>query len=86
MSDKTTSSEHGGSSGPKYHVNIEGTDYPWDSPTITTEQIAQLGGWEPAVGVLLIDKENNERTLTPGESIELKPGMGFAKKIKFRRG
>ncbi len=72
--------------GPKFFVNIEGTKHPWPKPTITTEEVAELGGWDPSVGVLLIDKDNNERTLKPGEIIELKPGMGFAKKVRFRRG
>jgi len=72
--------------GLKFFVNIEGTKHPWPKSTITTEDVAELGGWDPSVGVLLIDKDNNERTLTPGEIIEIKPGMGFAKKVRFRRG
>jgi len=71
---------------PKFFVNIEGTQHPWERDTITTEEIARLGGWDPAVGVIEIDPDNNERTLRPGEVVELKPGHGFAKKIKFRRG
>ena len=69
-----------------YVVSIEGIEHPWDHHTITTEQIAHLGGWNPSQGVIEIDKDNNERTLKPSEIIELKPGQGFAKKIKFRRG
>lgn len=72
--------------GPKYLINIEGVDHPWDSPTITTEQIAQLGGWPASEGVVMIDKENNEVTLAPKQVIEIQPGMGFAKKVKFKRG
>ena len=34
--------------GKKFFVNIEGRDLPWDRDTITTEQIAQLGGWDVA--------------------------------------
>ena len=30
--------------GPKYILNIEGNEIPWDEDTITTEQIAELGG------------------------------------------
>lgn len=72
--------------GPKYVINIEGVDHPWDSPTITTEQIAQLGGWPASEGVVVIDKDNNETTLQPNQVIEIQPGMGFAKKVKFKRG
>ncbi len=74
------------SQGPKYHVDIEGTIHEWDKPTISTEEVISLGGWDLSLGVIVIDKENNERTLQPGETIELKPGMGFAKKVRFRRG
>lgn len=72
--------------GPKFTLNIEGALYDWDEDTITTEQIAELGGWDPSIGVIEIDKDNNERTLSPGEVVELKPGMGFGKKIKWKRG
>jgi hypothetical protein len=72
--------------GPKFTLDIEGVLTPWDEDTITTEQIAALGGWDVSLGVLLIDKDNNERTLRPGEVVELKPGMGFSKKVRFRRG
>ena len=72
--------------GPKFYVDIEGVLKPWDKPTITTEQIIELGGWDPSQGAIVIDKDNNERTLQPGETIELKPGMGFSKKVRFKRG
>lgn len=72
--------------GPKYHVNIEGKDYPWDKETITTEEIIEIGGWDPSLGAIVVDKDNNERNLQPGEVIELKPGMGFGKKVTFKRG
>lgn len=70
---------------PKYFINIEGTEYPWPKDTITTEEIAALGGWT-GEGVIEIDANNLERTLASGEVIKLKPGQGFAKKIKWKRG
>ena len=73
--------------GPKYHLNIEGELKPWDKDTITTEEVATLGGWDISQGVILIDlKDNTERTLQLGEVVEIKPGMGFAKKVRFKRG
>jgi hypothetical protein len=72
--------------GPKFLLDIEGVLKPWNRDTITTEEIIALGGWEPSQGAILIDKDNNERTLQPGEVVELKPGMGFSKKIRFKRG
>lgn len=72
--------------GPHYFVDIEGTEYPWPSPTITTEDIARLGKWDPSSGVIEVDKDNIERTLAPGEVIELKPGHGFSKKVRWKRG
>jgi hypothetical protein len=72
--------------GPKYIIVIEGKEIPWDSDTITTEQIAQLGGWDITQGVIEVDKDNNERTLKPGEVIDLKPGHGFGKRHKWKRG
>ncbi len=72
--------------GPKYFLDIEGVQKPWDKDTITTEEIIALGGWDSSQGAILIDKDNNERTLQPGEIVEIKPGMGFSKKIRFKRG
>jgi hypothetical protein len=72
--------------GPKYILNIEGEEFPWDQDTITTEQIAELGGWNLSEGVIEVDKDNNERTLAPDEVVEVKPGMGFGKKHLWKRG
>jgi multiubiquitin len=72
--------------GPKFLLDIEGVDRAWDRETITAEEIITLGGWDSSQGAIVIDKDNNERTLQPGEVVELKPGMGFSKKIRFKRG
>jgi len=73
--------------GPKYYLDIEGELKPWDKDTITTEEVAALGGWNVSLGVILINlKDNTERTLQPGEVVEVKPGMGFSKKVRFKRG
>lgn len=73
-------------SGAKFTLDIEGELYDWFEKTITTEQIAELGGWNPSLGVIQIDKDHNEKTLQPGEVVDLKPGMGFSKKVKWKRG
>lgn len=72
--------------GPKYILIIEGNEVPWGQDTITAEKIAQLGGWDISQGVIEVDKDNNERQLQPGEVIEIKPGLGFGKKHKWKRG
>lgn len=72
--------------GPKFTLDIEGVLKPWDKETIATEEIIKLGGWDPSQGVIVIDKDNNEKTLKPDEIVDLKPGMGFSKKVHFKRG
>lgn len=72
--------------GPKYTLVIEGKEYDWAQDTITAAQIAQLGGWDPAQGVIEIDPDNNERTIGPDEVIPVKPGQGFGKKHRWKRG
>ena len=72
--------------GPKYTVVIEGKEYPWDQDTITAAQIAQLGGWDLSQGVIEVDQDNNERTLAADEMVQLKPGQGFGKKHRWKRG
>ena len=71
---------------PKFYLNIEGAEKPWDRETITTEELIALGGWDPSLGAIITDADNNERTLQPHETIKLKPGMAFSKKIRFKRG
>jgi hypothetical protein len=71
--------------GPKFKVDIEGKLYDWNRPSITPAEIRQLGGL-PADPVMVIDADNNERQLAEDEVVELKPGLGFSKKIRFRRG
>lgn len=77
----------GNGQGPKYVVNIEGTNFDWDAPSITPAQVRQLGGLPTGTPVELIDLNSNEqRTLGEDESVELRPGLGFAKRVRFQRG
>ena len=71
---------------PKYYVCIEGTEYPWADKTISMSDVADLGGWDTSIGVIEIDRDNNERTVSAGEVVELKPGHGFSKKVCWKRG
>ena len=71
---------------PKFFVCIEGDIHPWPRRSITTEEIAQLGGWDPSQGVIQVDEDQSERTLEPGEEVELKPGISFGKKVCWKRG
>jgi hypothetical protein len=72
---------------PKYFLNIEGRDVEWDADTITVPEIRELAGWDPGQEVVEVDLENNtERTLPEDTIVKLKPGHGFAKKVKFQRG
>lgn len=70
----------------RFCLNIEGKRYRWLADTITTEQIAFVGCWDPAIGVIQIDEDNNERTLKPGEVVKLEPGKMFCKKTRWKRG
>jgi len=82
MSEKDSSGH-----GPKFFLDIEGNIVPWDQETITTEKVIELGGWDPSQGAIEINlKDNTERTLKPGEVITLRPGIGFSKKVRFKRG
>lgn len=72
--------------GPKYQIDIEGSLYPWDSDTITVPQLRELGNIPSDQPVLVIDKDNNQRTLAEDEVVQLKPGLGFSKKIRYQRG
>ena len=73
--------------GPKYFVDIEGEDYPWSSSQITVAQIRDLVGWDAQQQVVEVDLETMTETMFADDAIvQLKPGRGFAKKIRFQRG
>lgn len=75
--------------GPKYFINIEGLDEEkeWSQETITVAEIRDLAGWDDSQPVLEVDLETNEEvTLDDDTIVTLKPGHGFAKKVKFKRG
>lgn len=67
-------------------VCVEDVFHPWSRSTITTEEIAALGGWETSLGVIEVDSEQNERTLAPEEVIELRSDVSFGKQLRFKRG
>ena len=70
-----------------FELCIEGETFQWPNPTITTEEIAELGGWGPSEGVQRLDLATNEvRTLSPGEVVDLRSVSNFVKKVGFRRG
>lgn len=69
-----------------FKLCIEGKFYRWSEPTITSEQIAELGGWNISEGVVQIDEDQNEVTLNPNQVVTLRPGCSFGKKIRWKRG
>jgi hypothetical protein len=72
---------------PEYLVDIEGVDHPWKSGTITVPQLRTLGSIPSDQQMQEVDlKHNTERTLPEDEVVTLKPGKGFAKKVRFQRG
>lgn len=73
--------------GPKYFVNLEGAEKPWNSETISVAQIRDLADWDSSQPIVEVNLEDNtERTLDEDEIVKLKPGHGFARKIRFQRG
>lgn len=72
--------------GPKYFVEIDGTEYPWEQDTITVAQIRELGKIPAGTPVIEVDPDNNEITLSNDATITLKPGHRYGKKVKFKRG
>ena len=72
--------------GPRYCVNTEGNEHNWSRSTITTEEIAALGGWPASQGVIQVNEDNTERTLAPGEVVELRPGHAFCRRVRWKRG
>ncbi len=71
---------------PSFLLCIEDKEHHWLKSTITTEKIAELGGWDPSEGVIEVDADQNERQLSPHEVVTLKPGLVYGKKLRWKRG
>lgn len=69
-----------------HFVEIEDREYLWPKPTITVPEIRTLGGLPSDMPVIEVDPDNNERTLAEGETVALKPGHRFGKKVRYKRG
>lgn len=73
--------------GPEFWVNIEGQIHNWDHDTITVQEIRDLGKFPAGIEVIIVNLDDNtQRNLTEDEVIELKPGLGFSKKVRYQRG
>jgi hypothetical protein len=73
--------------GPKYVINIEDVEHPWDRETITVPELRSLAEIPAGTEVIEVDlKTNEERTLGEDEVVTLKPGQGFGRKVRFQRG
>jgi hypothetical protein len=88
MAEMETKSEPGSDPGglPKYYVVVDGVTHDWSKGSISFEEIVQLGGWSAAEGVIEVDEHNVEHTIQPGVTVQLKPGHGFSKKVRWKRG
>jgi hypothetical protein len=77
-----------GARGPTYYIDIEGVGTKeWHNSTIRVPEIRDLAGWDATQPVLEVNLETNtEVTLAEDAVVQLKPGQGFAKKVKFKRG
>jgi hypothetical protein len=72
---------------PKYEVDVEGQIHGWSRDTITVPELRDLAGYGADQQLIEVDlKDNTERVLGEDETVELKPGKGFAKKVSFKRG
>ena len=72
--------------GQKSFINIEGQEYLWNKPTITVQEIRQLGNLPTDMPVVCEDVEGHERTLAEDEIVTIKPGHRHGRAPKYKRG
>ncbi len=76
-----------GSKKPKYEDQHRGRRVPvGDQDAITVPEIRSLGGIADDQQVVEVFADNSEQTLAEDAVIDVKPGKGFGKKVKFQRG
>ena len=57
-----------GPKGPTYFLDLEGVEYRWSKPTITTGQVRELAGWTTDQQVMLVNLATNEETVANDSS------------------
>ena len=62
--------------GPKYEVNIEGTLYEWQEPTITVSEIRTLAGLDTSQQLIEVDLVDNTEPPTYCRLCKQKHGFG----------
>jgi len=67
-------------------LSIEGKTFPWEGDTITTAEIIKLGGLDASQGVIEVNEDQSERTLTIDEIIRIQPGKEYGKRHRWKRG
>lgn len=72
--------------GPKFYVNIEGTEYEWGSDSIGVSQIRELGSIPADQPIVEETPDGSERTLSPNDVIQLKPGHRYGRAPRYKRG
>lgn len=82
----TQNSEAHPTAGPKYYINIEGLEYPWDRDSITVPEIRSLGGIPSNQAIVQESPDGSERTLGENETVELKPGHRHGRAPRYKRG
>jgi len=90
MNVEAKQSDHGAAvaelAGQKFFINIEGQEYLWNKPTITVQEIRQLGNLPTDMPVVCEDVEGRERTLAKDEIVTIKPGHRHGRAPKYKRG
>lgn len=75
-------------SGQKFFVDVEGTEYPWNSDTITVAEIRTLPDPDIPADQPIVEEfpDGSEKTLKDNDVITLKPGHRFGRAPKYKRG
>jgi hypothetical protein len=82
----SAAANHQQDSGPKYFVEIDGTEYEFDHEPVTGGEIMDEAGIPREQGLLELLDDGQQRQVPVDEEIELKPGKRFKKRPRFRRG
>jgi hypothetical protein len=70
----------------QFCVNTEGILHFVSQSCISAEEIARLGAWDPTQGVIEVLADNSERTLAAGEVVQLRAGIAFCRRVRWKRG
>lgn len=67
-------------------IFVDDVEYKFDHTPVTGGEVMDAAGIPHEVGLVLIEEDGSQTSISIGDEIDLKPGQRFKKAPRFKRG